>query len=100
MLGVNIAAPDFELNATPDQKFSLGELKGKNVIIAFYPADWSPVCGDQMSLYNEMHRYFNNSTSWVFPDGKWCHAAFKKGNCILPYLQILNPKGRSKKYGV
>ena len=50
MLGTNITAPDFTLQATPDQKLSLSELRGKNVVLAFYPADWSPVCGDQMSL--------------------------------------------------
>ena len=47
-------APDFTLPVTPDQKLSLRELKGQPVILAFYPADWSPVCGDQMALYNEV----------------------------------------------
>ena len=44
----------FALNATPDQKLTLRELRGRPVILAFYPADWSPVCGDQMALYNEI----------------------------------------------
>ena len=48
------AAPDFKLRVTPDQWLSLGNLKGKPVILAFYPADWSPVCGDRMALYNEL----------------------------------------------
>jgi len=43
-------APDFTLPVTPDQKLSLRELRGHPVILAFYPADWSPVCGDQMAL--------------------------------------------------
>ena len=47
-------APDFTLNVTPDKKLSLHDLKGRPVILAFYPADWSPVCGDQMALYNEV----------------------------------------------
>ena len=46
-------APDFTLHVTPDQTLTLSELAGKPVVIAFYPADWSPVCGDQMALYNE-----------------------------------------------
>ena len=54
MLEINIPAPDFELDASPDKKLALHDLKGKNVILAFYPADWSPVCSDQMALYNEM----------------------------------------------
>jgi peroxiredoxin len=104
MLGVNIAAPDFELNATPDQKFSLSELKGKNVIIAFYPADWSPVCSDQMSLYNEMHHYFgkyNAELLGISVDGKWCHAAFREARKLhFTLLADFEPKGAvAKKYG-
>jgi peroxiredoxin len=48
-------APDFTLRSAPDKRLSLSELRGKPVVLAFYPADWSPVCGDQMALYNEMH---------------------------------------------
>ena len=47
-------APDFSLNSTPDQKVSLSELRGKRVILAFYPADWSPVCSDQLPIYIEL----------------------------------------------
>lgn len=54
ILAAGTKAPDFSLHVTPDQKLSLSELRGKPVILAFYPADWSPVCGDQMALYNEI----------------------------------------------
>src|SRR5712671_4346166 len=47
-------APNFTLHSTPDQSVSLSEFRGQPVILAFYPADWSPVCGDQMALYNEV----------------------------------------------
>jgi len=47
-------APDFGLHSTPDQTVKLSEFRGQPVVLAFYPADWSPVCGDQMALYNEM----------------------------------------------
>jgi peroxiredoxin len=47
-------APDFTLAVTPDQRLSLRELRGRPVILAFYPADWSPVCRDQLALYNEV----------------------------------------------
>jgi peroxiredoxin len=47
-------APDFALHVTPDQTISLSEFRGRPVILAFYPADWSPVCGGQMALYNEI----------------------------------------------
>jgi len=48
------SAPAFALHSTPDQTVSLDEFRGRPVILAFYPADWSPVCGDQMALYNEV----------------------------------------------
>src|SRR5207244_4502320 len=54
MLAAGTPAPDFELHTTPDQKICLHEFLGRPVILAFYPADWSPVCGDQMALYNEI----------------------------------------------
>ena len=47
-------APDFALNVTPDQKISLDDFLGQNVILAFYPADFSPVCSSEMVLYNEI----------------------------------------------
>ena len=53
-LAAGSQAPDFTLHTTPDQTVSLREFRGQPVILAFYPADWSPVCGDQMALYNEI----------------------------------------------
>ena len=54
VLSPGTVAPDFTLHVTMDQTISLAELRGRPVILAFYPADWSPVCGDQMALYNEI----------------------------------------------
>jgi peroxiredoxin len=54
VLGPGTQAPDFTLRCTPDQSVSLSEFRGRPVVLAFYPADWSPVCGDQMALYNEI----------------------------------------------
>src|ERR1700745_2271578 len=72
-------APDFTLNVTPDQKLSLNELRGQRVVLAFYPADWSPVCGDQMGLYNEIPSEFRERGAELVGlsvDGAWCHKAF------------------------
>ena len=44
ILRANAKAPDFTLKSTPDQNVSLGEFVGRPVVLAFYPADWSPVC--------------------------------------------------------
>lgn len=105
MLQQNNVAPDFTLFATPDQKITLSDFKGKNVILAFYPADWSPVCSDQMALYNEMLPYFKKYDAEIFGisvDGRWCHLAFSKDrNLHFPLLADFEPKGATaKKYGV
>ncbi len=105
MLEINMPAPDFELDASPEKKLALHDLKGKNVILAFYPADWSPVCSDQMALYNEMLRYFSKYNAELFGisvDGKWCHAAFSEArNLHFTLLADFEPKGVvARQYGV
>jgi len=98
-------APDFLLHATPDQSVSLSSLRGRPVVLAFYPADWSPVCGDQMALYNEVlpefHR-FNAELLGVSVDGTWCHLAFAAERRLhFPLLSDFEPKGRvARLYGV
>ena len=97
-------APDFYLFTKPGQKLSLDELKGKRVIVAFYPADWSPVCGDQMALYNEtlaLFNKFNAQLIGISVDSKWCHMAFAESrNLHFPLLSDFEPKGAiSKLYG-
>ncbi len=98
------AAPDFTLNVTPDQKLSLNELRGQPVILAFYPADWSPVCGDQMALYNEILSEFQKYKAellGVSVDGAWCHEAFAKDRHLhFPLLADYEPKGAvAESYG-
>lgn len=98
-------APDFELFTAPDQKVSLQQLRGRNVILAFYPADWSPVCGDQMALYNEMLHYFdklNASLVGISVDSKWCHKAYSDDRKLkFPLLADFEPKGAvAQQYGV
>jgi peroxiredoxin len=97
-------APDFTLNVTPDQKLSLKELQGQPVILAFYPADWSPVCGDQMTLYNEVLPEFQKHGAelvGISVDGVWCHAAYAKHNHLhFPLLSDFEPKGAvAQKFG-
>jgi peroxiredoxin len=97
-------APDFELKASPDKTLRLSDLRGKPVVLAFYPADWSPVCGDQMALYNEMHEEFDEFGAQLLGisvDGVWCHAAFAKDRKLrFPLLSDFEPKGAvSRSYG-
>ena len=104
ILSPGVPAPDFTLPSTPDQAVSLSDFKGKPVILAFYPADWSPVCGDQMALYNEILPEFHKHEAQLLGisvDGAWCHAAFAKDrNLHFPLLADFEPKGAvSQKYG-
>jgi peroxiredoxin len=97
-------APDFTLHVTPDQLLSLSDLKGKPVILAFYPADWSPVCSDQMTLYNEILPEFHKHEAEILGisvDGVWCHAAFAQHRHLhFPLLADFEPKGQvAKQYG-
>jgi peroxiredoxin len=97
-------APEFALSVTPDQKLALSELKGQPVVLAFYPADWSPVCGDQMALYNEVLPEFQKHGAkllGISVDGAWCHAAFAKDRHLhFPLLADFEPKGAvAKRYG-
>jgi peroxiredoxin len=90
-------APEFTLPATPDQRLSLTEFRGRPVILAFYPEDWSPVCSDQLALYQELlpefHR-FDAELIGISVDGIWCHLAFAKDrNLHFPLLSDFEPKG-------
>jgi peroxiredoxin len=97
-------APDFTLKCTPDQFVSLSDFRGQPVILAFYPADWSPVCGDQLALYNEVlpeFRRFNAALLGISVDGAWCHAAYAKDRRLhFPLLADFHPKGETaQSYG-
>jgi peroxiredoxin len=98
-------APDFGLPTTPDQRIRLRDFRGRRVILAFYPADWSPVCGDQMVLYNELLPEFKRHNAELLGasvDGVWCHIAFAKHNRFgFPLLADFEPKGEAARaYGV
>jgi len=98
-------APAFTLPSTPDQAVSLRDFRGRPVILAFYPADWSPVCGDQMVLYNEILPEFQRYGAellGISVDGAWCHLAFAQQRRLhFPLLADFEPKGAvARRYGV
>ena len=90
-------APDFGLHSTPDQIVKLSEFRGQPVVLAFYPADWSPVCGDQMALYNEVLPLLTDLGAQmigVSVDSHWCHAAFAENRRLrFRLLADFEPKG-------
>jgi len=104
ILPAGVVAPDFILNATPDQTLTLSELRGKPVILAFYPADFSPVCGDQMALYNEVLPAFRQAGATLLGisvDSVWCHQAFAEARHLhFNLMADFEPKGEvARRYG-
>ena len=97
-------APEFTLRSKPDEMLSLTTLRGHPVVLAFYPADWSPVCGDQMALYNELLPEFSALGAQLLGisvDGAWCHSSFSRDRKLhFPLLADFEPKGEvSRLYG-
>jgi peroxiredoxin len=104
LLSSGTKAPDFELRESPDKTLQLRSLRGHPVILAFYPADWSPVCGDEMALYNEIlpdFREYGAELLGISVDSAWCHAAFARDRRLrFPLLSDFEPKGAvSRAYG-
>jgi alkyl hydroperoxide reductase subunit AhpC len=74
-------APEFGLKTTPDQIVTLREFRGRPAVLVFYPADFSPVCGDEMTLFNQLlpeFDRFNAQVLGISVDNVWCHIAFSK----------------------
>src|SRR5687767_2158510 len=99
------AAPDFTLRTSPDQTLSLREHRGENVVLVFYPADFSPVCGHEMTLFNELLPELGRLDATVLGisvDGPWCHLAFARERRLgFPLLSDFEPKGAvAHSYGV
>ena len=104
ILQAGTQAPEFTLHSTPDQSLSLAELRGRPVVLAFYPADWSPVCGDEMALFNAVLpdlQELGAEMIGISVDGVWCHAAFARSrNLHFPLLADFEPKGAvSRQFG-
>jgi peroxiredoxin len=104
ILAAGVKAPDFTLQRTYEQKVTLSDLRGAPAILAFYPADWSPVCGDQMALYNELlseFASFGAALVGISVDQSWCHVAFAEARKLkFPLLADFEPKGAvSRAYG-
>jgi len=104
VLSPGARAPDFALKQSPDERLSLASLRGRPVILAFYPADWSPVCGDELALFNEVLPEFQRHGAQlvgISVDSVWCHKAYASTRKLaFPLLADFEPKGEvSRKYG-
>jgi peroxiredoxin len=104
LLPANQPAPDFTLPSGPDSQLRLSDLRGRPVVLVFYPADWSPVCGDELALFNELLPEFRRHEAellGISVDGVWCHRAYAEARRLdFPLLSDFEPKGEvSRSYG-
>jgi peroxiredoxin len=90
-------APDFSLPDQDGHEVSLGDFSGRKLVIAFYPLDFSPVCTDQLGLYQEVLGEIESkgaSLVGISVDSIYCHHAFREQlNLTMPLLADFNPKG-------
>lgn len=105
VLGPETPAPDFALLDQEGKAVSLRDFRGRPAVLVFYPAAWSSVCGDQLTLYNEVLPLFEEHNAQVLAisvDGKWCQKAFAENrNLRFPLLSDFEPKGAvARLYGV
>jgi peroxiredoxin len=105
ILAPGTPSPPFELKSGPQDQLSLAQLRGKSVVLVFYPADWSPVCGDQLALYNEIlpeFKGFGAEFLGISVDGPWCHRAYAEARKLrFPLLSDFEPKGAvARSFGV
>lgn len=104
ILPAGTLAPEFSLNATPDQALALSELRGRPVVLVFYPADWSAVCSDELALFNAALPMIVKSGATVLGisvDSAWCHQAFINARTLkFDLLADFEPKGAvARSYG-
>lgn len=105
MIETGSAAPDFTLSDQDGRKVSLADFRGQTVVLVFYPADFSPVCTDQLSVYQEVLGELEERGAkllGVSVDSAYCHKAFQDQlNLEVPLLADFHPKGAvAKAYGV
>jgi peroxiredoxin len=105
MIEAGAQAPDFKLRDQDGLEVSLEDLKGQTSLLVFYPLDFSPVCTDQLSIYQELLSDFESrgvKLYGVSVDSAFCHKAFQdKLNLTFPLLADFEPKGQTAKaYGV
>ena len=104
MIEAGAKAPDFSLPDHDGNEVSLADFAGRKLVLAFYPLDFSPVCTDQLSLYQEVLGEIESRGATlvgISVDSSYCHHAFRKQlNLAMPLLADFNPKGAvSRAYG-
>jgi peroxiredoxin len=105
MIEPGTPAPDFTLPDQDGTEVSLSDFSGRTVVLVFYPADFSPVCTNQLSVYQEVLPQLEEQGATlvgISVDGAFCHRAFQQHLRIsIPLLADFHPKGEvAKAYGI
>jgi peroxiredoxin len=105
MIEPGTPAPDFSLKDQDGNEVRLGDLEGQTAVLVFYPADFSPVCTDQLNVYQEVLGELEAQGVRIYGvsvDSAFCHKAFQKHLGItIPLLADFHPKGEvARGFGV
>lgn len=104
MIAPGASAPDFSLPNHEGERVSLSDYSGLDLVLAFYPADFSPICNDQLSVYQEVLEEIEaegGKLVGISVDGVFSHAAFRaQAGLTFPLLSDFHPKGEvAQSYG-
>ncbi len=104
MIEPGAPAPEFKLPNHRGEQVSLGDFRDRKVVLCFYPNDFSPVCSDQLSVYQGVLPQITAAGAelvGISTDGSWCHNAFRKHLGLeMTLLADFHPKGEvSRAYG-
>ena len=105
MIEAGATAPDFSLRNQDGEKVTLESLRGRTVVLVFYPLDFSPVCTDQLNVYQEVLGELEAAGARLYGvsvDSAYSHKAFQeKLGITIPLLADFHPKGEvARKFGV
>jgi len=96
-IAVGQPAPEFTLKDQDQKEIKLSDYRGKNVVILFYPLDWSPVCTDEHACFMSSLGQFEKLNAQVLGlsvDSHWSHKAFaEKMGVAYPLLADFQPRG-------
>jgi len=104
MIEAGQPAPDFTLRNQDGEKVSLVDFRGRKLLLVFYPLDFSPVCTDQLSIYQEVKPEIEGeglTMVGISVDSGFAHKAFQESLGIeIPLLADFEPKGEvARAYG-
>lgn len=104
-IGVGNTAAAFTLKDQSQKEVKMSDFAGKNVVIVFYPLDWSPTCTNEHACFvNELKQFekLNAQVLGVSVDSTWSHKAFaEKMGITYPLLADFQPRGvLAERYGV